>query len=444
MTKFLLSILLLVTAGCKTRYDVVLKVYEDRKLTVITEDKKKLELFQGEGAVRLVLNTKRPHRSYFTLDMRLPSKSISTTVPLKLPALDVVLGSNDAVKLSAAELGQSFGMMVMRTPGKEKDSFAVTFHDPDFDETLGEMSFETDKISTQEADDESLLATYQKVKRKNRAAIIKMDGGVKANLDFRKGFKWLEPTFDHIVNYSGVVLISPWVYARYKHIEWLVGQDEEGEFTRGWMKTVAKYPVIDYFAFVHSGNQHLPSKSNDYLFYYGGANRLSMADVGLKQNQLRAVYTGACESGTSSEWLTNYGAVVAAGQRNLSASPLFQFVVVTKWIYGFSFEDAIVKAWKAGVRRVRALEWVTFAKLWQNRYGVLLWNNADDMLFDSEIQFSATSEAPAHLMEITKTKTLSGMPTDKDLILSSASRTIAKREGKFYVDAQPKTLYNDK
>jgi len=434
----LLVLSLIILSSCKDKFEATLKIYENSDFVVKTSDQETIPLQAGSTRSTLVINTRRPEKSYFTLNIRTPFTTLSKRVPLNLPQLDNLLAANDAIRLDSTTIGQSFGMMIMRTPGRDKESFSITFHDPGFNQTIGEMTFETDKIPELKESD-FFIKEYQEVKRKHRAAVIKIDGEIESQLSMPRGLKWLEKTIDHVVNYSGVVLISPWVYARYKHITWEVGSDH-GDFASAWKATVEKYPVIDYFAFVHSHNQWLPRKK-DTPFLMSAP--LSMDDLGLKQNQLRAVYTGACRSGDSSEWLTNYAAVVAAGQRNLSASPLFQFVVVTKWIYGFSFEDSISKAWQAAIRRVKALEWVTFAKLWQKNHGVLLWDSADDMLFDSEIIYSFTKEALASEIDITKTQKLSKIPFESDLTTKSATEAIAEKSGELYLNKLPGRDHND-
>src|SRR5690606_30654551 len=114
------------------------------------------------------------------------------------------------------------------------------------------------------------------------------------------------------------------------------------------------------FAFLHAGDQELPMDA-------------TAESLGLKKNQLRVVYTGACESKHGTEWMLDYGAVAAGGQRETSASPLFQFTVLRQWVYGFSFEDALINGYSAGKRKAKALEWITFAKLWEDKTGIFLW-----------------------------------------------------------------------
>ena len=162
----------------------------------------------------------------------------------------------------------------------------------------------------------------------------------------------LEETLDHIKLWRHDAYFAL-AYARYANVSWIIGDDNKStEQTDEKWKTVAKeYPVIDYFAFVHSGDQRI---STD-----GTRDRMTMETIGLKKNQLRLVYTGACSSGSGTEWLKQYASAGAGGQRGTSASPIFQFSVLKKWVYGFDFEDSVVKAWKAAVRKVRALEWIT-------------------------------------------------------------------------------------
>ncbi|MEK6625705.1 MAG: hypothetical protein AABY86_12090, partial [Bdellovibrionota bacterium] len=282
--------------------------------------------------------------------------------------------------------------------------------------------YEPDKVLF-DAKENQFLASYQAVKRKQRAAVIRINGDVDSMIYLPKKFGQLEETLDHIVNYGGMLLISPWAYARYANVSWIIGDDNKStEQTDEKWKTVAKeYPVIDYFAFVHSGDQRI---STD-----GTRDRMTMETIGLKKNQLRLVYTGACSSGSGTEWLKQYASAGAGGQRGTSASPIFQFSVLKKWVYGFDFEDSVVKAWKAAVRKVRALEWITFAKFWEEKTGVLMWRNVDELLYDSEILISYTKELPAANLKINQSAVLKNVATDDAIIERAVNEIIAEKNG---------------
>lgn len=423
MKSFVFLLVALVLVGCKTEIDTKLKVVENGQFIVQTRGGEKLQLPEAEIKGELVIDGKNPKDSYLKLYLMRDNKKFRPEIPLKLPNLDVLLGSNDPVKLDAKTIGQTFGMMVMREIRPNKDRFIMTFHDPEFNKSLAEMIFEYEPSKVlYDENKKEFLASYQKVKRKQRALIVKIDGDIDGGLALARNFSWLERTLDHIVNYGGAALISPWAYARYSSVKWLIGDKSTEEEDMGKWKEVAKeYPVIDYFAFVHSGNQETPKNAN-------------AVELSLKKNQLRAVYTGACYSKHGTEWLKDYGAVVAGGQRGLSASPLFQFTVLRRWVYGFSYEDAVISAYKAAVMKVRALEFVSFAKYWQEKTGMLGWENVDDMLESSEILFSYTSEIPAKNVQIGQSAILSRIPFDEDIIKKGVVEADAENHGEVIIN----------
>ncbi len=426
--KLLILVCCLVFFGCKTSIDSKLTVLETGAFTVTTSDGEILPLPKATLDADLVVDSKRPENTYITLHLRKGTKQYRPQIPVRLPSLDVVLGANDPVRLEARELGQDFGLMVMREIRPGKDLFTMTFHDPQFNSTIAKMVFEykPEKVLF-DAKKNEFLASYQAVKRKQRAAVIKINGDVDMMMSLPKKFGWVEETLDHVVNYGGMLLISPWAYARYANVSWIIGDENksEAQTDEKWKAVVKEYPVIDYFAFVHSGNQRIETNGN--------GERMSMETLGLKKNQLRLVYTGACSSGSGTEWLKEYATAGAGGQRGTSASPIFQFSVLKKWVYGFNYEDSVVKAWTAAVRKIRALEWITLAKFWEDKTGVLEWSNVDDMLHDSEILISYTKEVPAANLKINQSAILKGVPVQDDIVERSVNEIIAERNHEILV-----------
>ncbi|HAZ14653.1 MAG: hypothetical protein A2X86_06195 [Bdellovibrionales bacterium GWA2_49_15] len=415
--------------GCKTSIDTRLTILETGAFVVRTAEDGILSVPKAEMAADLVIDGKKPEKSYITLHLRKGTKKYRPEIPVRLPKLDVLLGSNDPIRLDAKELGQDFGIMLMREIRPGKDLFTMTFHDSEFNSTIGKMVFEYEPSKVLfDAKKNEFLASYQAVKRKQRAAVIRINGDVDSMLALPKKFGWVEETLDHIVNYGGMVLISPWAYARYANVSWIMGDDNKStEQTDEKWKTVAKeYPVIDYFAFVHSGDQRIYSN--------GTSERMTMETIGLKKNQLRLVYTGACSSGSGTEWLKGYASAGAGGQRGTSASPIFQFSVLKKWVYGFNFEDTVVKTWTSAVRKVRAVEWISFAKFWEDKTGVLMWRNVDDMLHDSEILISYTKELPASNLRINQSAVLKNVATDENIVERAVNEIIAERNGELLVE----------
>ncbi len=410
--------------SCKKEIETKVNIIEDTSIIVKTLDGERIKLPKGKMKGELVIDGDNPNRSYLQLYMVKNNKKYRPIIPMRLPSIDILLGSTDPVKLESKTLGQNFGMIVMRELRLKDDLFTVTFHDSDFNNSFAEMTFEFEPDTVKfDEDKKQFLASYQKVVRKQRALIVKIDGNVDNSLSLSSKFGWLEKTLDHIVNYGGAALISPWAYARYSEVKWMIGdssQEKEEEQYEDLGKIVDEYPVIDYFAFVHAGNQHLPL--------------LATADeLGLKKNQLRVVYTGACDSGPGQEWMKNFGAVAAGGQRATSASPLFQFTVLRKWVYGFNFEDALVNGYEAGARRARAMEWITFADKWQEEKGFLAWKSVDDMLEQSEILYSYTQELPANQIEISQSAILKKVPVESEIISKGALQTIAERNNELYL-----------
>ncbi|HXH75196.1 MAG TPA: hypothetical protein VNJ08_09545 [Bacteriovoracaceae bacterium] len=417
MKNLLIMIFAILIYGCKLEIETKIKVTDSAPLIVQTRDGEKLILPVGDIKGELVIDGKKPENSFLKLYLMRNNKKFRPEIPLKLPDINTLLGSNDPVKLESKELGQTFGMMVMRQIRPGKDLFIMTFHDAEFTNSSAEMSFEYEPSKVlYDENKKEFLASYQTVKRKQRALVVRIDGDIDGGLSMARSFGWLEKTLDHIVNYSGAALISPWAYARYSEVKWVIGDESrDDKDANKWKGVVKEFPVIDYFAFVHSGSQELP-------------DNLNAEELSLKKNQLRVVYTGACYSKHGTEWIKDFTAVAAGGQRGLSASPLFQFTVLRKWVYGYSFENSLIDAYHAGARKVRALEWITFAKLWQNKTGVLAWKNVDDMLTSSEILFSYTDEVPAKNLHISQSAILSKIPENDEIVRKGVVE--AKKENK--------------
>jgi hypothetical protein len=412
----------LVAIGCKKTLDAKLTVMhqESLRLEAQTKSGETLRFPEAQMRAELEVDSKAGSTSYLRPFLLKNGKSYRPEIPLKLPAYEDLLASTDPVRLDADKIGQNFGLMLMREIRPGKDLYTVTFHNKDFDTTLGKMTFEfeSDKAAYDEKN-MKFLASYQKVKRKHRAAVFKINGDVDDMMSLGKDFGWLEKALDHVVNYGGAILISPWVYARYSSVKWLIGDVSSQKTQEQWNEAAAGYPVIDYFSYVHSGDQY----------------DSEMDSAGLKKNQLRLAYTSACSSGSAKRFIIDYGAANAGGHRNTSASPFFQFNVVKKWIYGYTFEDSMVKAWESGLRKIKALEWISFAPLWQKKHGFMYWSNADDMAMDSELMLSYTPEVPANTLTIKDSAVLKGTPgQDLEIKEERVTHILAKRRGEAIIE----------
>lgn len=430
--KFLtLSALILFLVGCKKEIQTKIEIIDKSPMIVKTLERDRIKIPQGNMKGELVIDTDNPQRSFLKFFMVRNNKKFRPEVPMKLPSIDILLGSTDPVKLDSKNIGQHFGLMVMRQMRRGDDLFTITFHDKKFNKSFGQMTFEFEPETVHfDEDKNEFLASYQKVLRKQRALIVKIDGDVDRMLDLSYGLGWLEKTLDHIVNYGGAALISPWAYARYSKVMWMIGEHtlpEKKEFVEDIKEIASSYPVIDYFSFVHEGRQIFPMNS-------------SAKELGLKKNQLRVVFTGACHSGSGEEWLKGYSAVAAAGTRKVSASVLFQFGVLRRFVYGFSFEDAVVNSYDAGVSKARFLEWVSFADKWQEKHGVIKWKSVDDMLEQSELLYSSTTELPASEIGISESAILSR--ETKDLVIQSRGsiETLAERSDELYIHSESELL----
>ena len=416
--------LALMLGACKVDLDGKLTVVDQEnglRLVTKLKDGSTLYLPFAEMRAELQVDSKEGKTSYLVPYLRKNGKKYRPKIPLMLPKVNDLLVSNDPVKVDADKLGQTFGMMVMRQIRPGKDLYTVTFHNPEFDTTLAKMTFEfKPKKALYDEDRREFLASYQNVKRKHRAAVFKIDGDVENMISIGKKFGWLEKAVDHIVNYGGMLLISPWMHARYSSVKWIIGDGKSRDKTQEkWNDVISKYPVIDYFAYVHDGDQHAHGMQNSSL----------------KKNQLRLMYTGACNSGSSKSFITEYGAAAAGGHRNISASPFWQFNVVKKWTYGFSFEDSAIMAWKSGVRKAKALEFISFAKFWQDKNGFMMWRNVDEMIEDSEISISYTDEVPAKYLKINQSAVIRGKAgVDVPLREKRVTHLIAEKNGEAIIE----------
>ena len=182
-------VLCLAFFGCKTSIDSKLTVLETGVFSVTSGDGAVLSLPKATMDAELVVDSKRPENSYIILHLRKGTQKYRPQIPVRLPSLDVVLGANDPVRLEARELGQDFGLMVMREIRPGKDLFTMTFHDSEFNSTIAKMVFEYEPSKVLfDSKKNEFLASYQAVKRKQRAVVIKINGAVDSMLYLPKKF----------------------------------------------------------------------------------------------------------------------------------------------------------------------------------------------------------------------------------------------------------------
>ena len=85
-------------------------------------------------------------------------------------------------------------------------------------------------------------------------------------------------------------------------------------------------------------------------------------------------------------------------------------------------------AWMQGWTTVKTLEWLTFANFWQKKYGVLMWDNADDLIDDSEIMITQTDEIPYSKMFINQSAVLKGGPKTESQIMTKLITDVIKED----------------
>lgn len=418
-----LLIIGLMVSACKVKVKGNMEVFQREdgaRMSVKTEDYGTVTLPASRFKAKLIVNTKKGKKSYLEFKFYRGNKKRTAEVPLNLPKVDDLLISTDPVKVEADKLGQSFGMMFMRTLKPGKDVYTVTFHDPSFEKIVGKMIFKYEpKKQLYDPNTKTFLASYQKVSRKHRAVVMKISSQFDDMIDAEG--KWHGTALKHIVDYGGAILIAPWLWVRYKSIKWLIGSTSEEKTRKKWADVIAKYPVIDYFSFVHSGDedQHYLDKS------------------ALRSNQLRVVYTGACFSDGAEGFVEDFGAVAGAGHAGVNAGPIWDLPAVRKWTYGYNFEKAMIKANNQGKRRAHTVEWLLLAPLWSNEdKGFLDWDSVDEMIEDSEIVVSYTDEIPASHVGISLSAVRKKqIGADNKLHVLPITKLEAQRNGAVYVES---------
>jgi len=145
------------------------------------------------------------------------------------------------------------------------------------------------------------------------------------------------------VDKLGKFMVSPWVNAKYDKVIWMLsGKWDDHQIDNAWRELFTKYKVIDYFSYVHTGDEfdHFPSPEVLKL---------------KRPGQLRLVYTTACYSEDSREFVENHGAAAAIGHKALSDSTLFSMSFVRKWVKGNTLKNSITKSYRRGKRLLKFL-----------------------------------------------------------------------------------------
>lgn len=289
---------------------------------------------------------------------------------ITLPPADDFLHILNPITLSSSELEQPFDLVVIRKVDIDYDQIGVTFKAPDSEDDIYATA-QFDHRSTRIAFDEksqSFLRSYQKVKYSQRGLMFPIDGALGS--DF----------LNDVVNFAGKLLIAPWVYARYSHIEWVLNAGEADQLIKKrWIRLIEKYPVVDYFAFVHGGTDDRIIKP--------------LSEVPKKEHQLRFAYSEGCGGGSQFEYIENYNTAVSAGHKGTSASPLFAFPLVRQWAYGESAQESVKRGYAQGTQTARIIQHTPLAYLW-NKFVKGYWTSTDDMLESSEPMLAWTPDLP--------------------------------------------------
>lgn len=381
MKLFLILGMLFTFASCYNSNTelVVIEDTESQPLVLIDTFGKEITIPKGKIEAQIVLNKTK---ATFIIG----KDDNAEKFPFKIKDKESFLYTNEPLTLTSEQTGQPVTLVVVRDVEKEFDRINVSIMNTEGTQLLATAQVINNNGSDKNSYDSKkneFLSSYQKIKMSQRSLVFEIDAAVDdTNIFFDNlHMAGLYNAADNIVNYGAAVYISPWAYSRYYKINWILsdGSDSSKEQKNAWQTAMKESPIVDYVTWVHSGSQEV---SSDWL-------------KGKKENQLRMVYVGACHSGSSSEFISEYNAAVTSGHRNVSASPLFQFSFFRNWVYGRSFKNSIKKAWWWGNAKAKALEFITFAKIWQKNTGLGYWRDVDQMLYDSEMKIAYTASLPA-------------------------------------------------
>lgn len=151
-----------------------------------------------------------------------------------------------------------------------------------------------------------------------------------------------------------------------------------------WEKAIQENDQIDYFSFVHAGDQHL-----------------NLEKFGIDKNKvkLRAVYSEACHGGSGrDEFLKYYRGVASAGHgwgnEGTSFSPYFSLFFLYYWAKGQSFQQSLQSAWQKGAWLLSSKAGYSFA---QKMAG---YKSIDEALEHSRIHIAYGDDSPAEQLFI--------------------------------------------
>lgn len=381
--------------GCDFKTTSTLHVL-DSGLQMNDEDGRSNFMIKGQYLVKLDIDEDGDDPS--TLEIQMPNED-TVEFEVNLPSTDILLHTNEPLRISSSELGQPVAMVVDREVHLKKDRISITITDKNFENVLATVQFRhKSDVRAYDEDSGTFLQSYQKVRMTERGVVFKIDG----DLDGRNNGLSFKGVLDALVNYGAMIYIAPWVYTRYWKVRWVLddNQHEEGFEAGQWKEVIDASPQVDYFSYVHSGDQ-----------YINGRNSFE----NVRNNQLRLMYSSACNGKANTNFLggqnvsreiqNDYegpGFAVTSGHKGLSASPIFEFSVVKYWAYGMNYRNVLKSSWRTGTALVRGIEWAIFGPLWEDYTGVLLWDNVDHMFESSMMMVGHTSDLPPDNMFITR------------------------------------------
>lgn len=143
-------------------------------------------------------------------------------------------------------------------------------------------------------------------------------------------------TIEAVVDFVSYLIIAPWLESAYKKVFVLY---PDSDYESVWRDALTLYPTIDYFSAVHGST---PTSGGQFRF------ALPLHRMNPLPGQLRLVYTTACKSGSSKQFILDHDAGMTIGHAGYSMSPFIIYRLMRYWTEGASIEKAVSKAFARG------------------------------------------------------------------------------------------------
>lgn len=385
----------LITLQSCMSVDTTLTVIQPGGLALYNADGTLVQIPQGDHPIQLSVAQDSSSPSTLTL------KDINVKFEITLPGAEKIANITTPLTVHATELKQPVEMTFQRDADSSTDHFTMAFMSTDGNQILATSRFDNPKgdIPAFDESNQTFLMSFQKVKYSQRAVLIPIDGAL------------IEP-MNSIVNHAAMILLAPWVYARYSTVEWFIssGEMSDEDTNKKVQHAVSSSPVIDLFAFNHAGED--------------GETLAAAENLGAKKNQIRFVYTEGCGSADYlNDIITNYNAAVAVGHRDTSASPFYAFGLVHAWTYGESANSAMMTGWISGSAWIDLAAILTLDQLWRLPID---WDSREDMLKQSEPAIMWTAEMTPEKLNIETSAVLSRNTPESNTAYRSFAATYGK------------------